>query len=107
MGTYMGTLRGVRSALRPHTNHPHPARFPLRGLRDLHLPHHTRSLRSRPRTRPRLPRRAREARVGRGWGVQALAPEGGALALAGLARQSLRDRGNSVPSTQVQNRWAP
>ena len=33
--------------------HPHPARFPLRGLRDLHLPHHTRSLRSRPRARPR------------------------------------------------------
>jgi hypothetical protein len=39
-------------AHRPPTRHRLRARFPLRGLRDLHLPHHTRSLRSRPRPRP-------------------------------------------------------
>ena len=46
----------VRFALRSPTRHHLPARFPLRGLRDLHLPHHARSLRSRPRARPRQTR---------------------------------------------------
>jgi hypothetical protein len=48
-----GNPRRVRFALRPPTRLLLAARFPLRGLRDLHLPHHTRSLRSRPRARPR------------------------------------------------------
>ena len=66
-----GNPQRVRFALRPPTRHPHPARFPLRGLRDLHLPHHTRSLRSRPRARPRAMvrrrrGRARSARGGQG-----------------------------------------
>jgi hypothetical protein len=43
-----------------------PARFPLRGRRDLHLPHQTRSLRSRPRARPRqtLPRWSAAGKAG-------------------------------------------
>ena len=59
--------------LLPPTRHLLPAGFPLRGLRDLHLPHHTRSLRSRPRARPRAmvrrrPGRAQSARGGQGGG---------------------------------------
>jgi hypothetical protein len=48
----MGTLKGFALPFGP-PRPPHPPRFPLRGLRDPHLPHHTRSLRSRPRARPR------------------------------------------------------
>ena len=53
----MGTLKGFALPFGPP---PATPAFPLRGLRDLHLPHHTRSLRSRPRARPRqtLPRSA-------------------------------------------------
>ena len=59
----IGNPERVRSALRPPTRHRHLARFPLRGLRDLHLPHHTRSLRSRPRARPRQTVRSPQSRL--------------------------------------------
>jgi hypothetical protein len=39
-----GNPKRVRFALRPPTRRLLPARFPLRGLRDLHLPNRTRSL---------------------------------------------------------------
>jgi hypothetical protein len=94
--------RGV--PLRPLPATQPTARFPLRGLRDLHLPHHTRSLRSRPRDRPRLngqssPARARakpEGWAGRVAGPEcrrlppfprsALWPRGSRLALAGHSK---------------------
>ena len=60
--------KGSASPSAPHLP-PHPARFPLRGLRDRHLPHHTRSLRSLPRARPRaMVRGEQRGRAKRGAG---------------------------------------
>jgi len=60
---WAGNPGRVSLAPRLPTRHRLPTRFPLRGLRDLRLAHHPRSLRSRFRARPRQPCRDGVPRV--------------------------------------------
>jgi len=92
----------------PHA-HPHPARFPLRGLRDLHLPHHTRSLTlapsrsglAKPSRDGTPPARARAKRAGRaGWAVVPKGRRAPHATNPAAAGDGLRGPGSTISVTQ-------